>query len=120
MTLNKKPTRVLIVDDNQDAAVSLGILMNLAGYEVAVSFDGPTALAQAEQFLPDACVIDINMPGMNGYEVARCLRERMAACPPVLATVTAHSDCEHLDRALDAGFVLHFTKVNQYRIKSCY
>lgn len=106
----KKPARVLVVDDNQDAATSLGILLASAGYEVETSFDGFAALAAAERFAPDACILDINMPGMDGYELARRLRERSRERPPVLATVTAYGDEAHLGRAADVGFDLHFTK----------
>jgi CheY-like chemotaxis protein len=110
MSDEKKPTRVLVVDDNQDAAISLGILLAAAGYQVETSFDGPSALAKAEEFAPDACVLDINMPGMDGYELARRLRAKTADHPPVLATMTGFGDDEHLDRAVQAGFDLHFSK----------
>lgn len=108
--ITNDPPRVLVVDDNQDAATSLAIVLGAAGYQVETSFDGKAALEAAERFTPDACVIDINMPGMDGYEVARRLRQMTPDHPPVLATVTAYSDGQHLDRAADAGFDLHFTK----------
>jgi CheY-like chemotaxis protein len=104
------PPRVLVVDDNEDAATTLGVLLESAGYEVQTCFDGPTALAEADRFEPDACVLDINMPGMDGYELARKLRENAKDHPPVLATVTAYEDYSHLTKAADAGFDLHFTK----------
>jgi CheY-like chemotaxis protein len=102
--------RVLVVDDNHDAATSLAMLLTAAGFRVATFFNGPAALNAAKRFDPDACVLDINMPGMNGYELARLLRALTPEHPPVLATVTACSDDTHLDRAADAGFALHFTK----------
>jgi CheY-like chemotaxis protein len=102
--------RVLVVDDNVDAARSLATLLTMAGYIVEARFDGRTALAAAEWFSPDACVLDINMPGMDGYELARQLRAMSPAHPPILATVTAYGDDAHLDRAANAGFDLHFTK----------
>lgn len=101
--------RVLIVDDNQDAALALARILGARGFDVATSFDGKQALKDAESFKPDACVLDINMPGMNGYELARRLRAN-SDDPPLLATVTGYSDHAHLDRAVDAGFDLHFTK----------
>jgi two-component system, OmpR family, response regulator len=104
------PPRVLVVDDNEDAATTLGVLLESAGYEVQTCFDGQTALAEADRFAPDACVLDINMPGMDGYELARRLREKAGQRPPVLATVTAYEDYSHLIKAADAGFDLHFTK----------
>jgi len=102
--------RILVVDDNVDAANSLAILLGAAGYRVMTTHDGAAALQAAERFGPDACVLDINMPGMDGYELARRLRALMPSHPPVMATVTAYSDTDHLDRAVDAGFDLHFTK----------
>jgi CheY-like chemotaxis protein len=88
----------------------MAYLLATWGYEVETSFDGSSALQVAERFQPDACVLDINMPGMDGYELARRLRARASSHPPVLATVTAFGDNAHLDRAVDAGFDLHFTK----------
>ena len=105
-----KPTRVLVVDDNEDAATSLGFLLTLAGYQVETCFDGPSALAAAETFAPDVCVLDINMPGMDGYELAGRIRQANPDHTPILATVTAYSDRGHLQQASDAGFDLHFTK----------
>jgi CheY-like chemotaxis protein len=103
-------TRVLIVDDNHDAAETLGTLLQTAGYEVQTCFDGSTALTTADEFQPHACILDINMPGMDGYELARRLRERAGARPPILATVTAYDGFAHLEKAADSGFDLHFTK----------
>ena len=65
-----RPARVLVVDDNHDTAETLGFLLAHAGYEVQNRFDGKSALVAAEEFEPDACVLDINMPGMSGYELA--------------------------------------------------
>jgi two-component system, OmpR family, response regulator len=106
----RKSARVLVVDDNQDAATSLGMLLAAAGYEVETCFDGQAALLAAERFDPDACILDINMPEMSGYELARRLKEKHPGRRPVLATVTAYGDKAHLDSAADAGFDLHFTK----------
>jgi CheY-like chemotaxis protein len=108
--MTDEPTRVLVVDDNEDAATSLSFLLTTAGYQVQTCFDGPSALAVAETFDPDVCILDINMPGMDGYELAQRLRAAHPEHPPVLATVTAYGDRLHLERATDAGFDLHFTK----------
>ena len=104
------PTRVLVVDDNRDAAMTLSFLLARYGYEVETRFDGPSALAAAEAFGPDACVLDLKMPGMDGYELARRLRARAAGQSPVLATLTAFRDFDHVERAEQAGFDLYFTK----------
>ena len=102
--------RILVVDDNRDSAESMSEILALHGFEVRTCFDGPTALTACESFRPDACLLDINMPGMDGYELARLLRARFASRPPVFATMTAYEDYAHLERAVDAGFDLQFTK----------
>ena len=106
----KKQTRVLVVDDNRDAATTLAHLLSVAGFDAEACFDGWAALIAADRFRPDACVLDIHMPGMDGYELARRFRERSQGRPPVLATATAYGDDPHLDRAAAAGFDLHFSK----------
>ena len=108
--MSDKKYRVLVVDDNRDSAESMAELLALSGFEVETCFDGPGALAVCEKFRPDACLLDINMPGMDGYELAQRLRERFADHPPVFATMTAYGDYAHLERAVDAGFDLQFTK----------
>ena len=110
MSATAEKPRVLVVDDNADAATTLGMLLETAGYEVKTCLDPKEALKAADRFSPDACVLDINMPGMDGYELARRLRAKSPDHPPVLATVTAYEDYTHLTRAADAGFDLHFTK----------
>ena len=105
-----KKHSVLVVDDNQDSANSMSELLIEAGFEVKTCFDGPSALEVAEWFHPEACLLDISMPGMDGYELARQLRELSSEHPPVLATMTAYGDHTHLERAADAGFDLQFTK----------
>jgi two-component system OmpR family response regulator len=103
-------TRVLVVDDNRDAATTLARLLKVAGFEAEACFDGWAALIAADRFRPHACVLDILMPDMDGYELARRFRERCGDHPPVLATATACDDEPHLDRAAAAGFDLHFSK----------
>lgn len=102
--------RVLVVDDNQDAATTMSEVLEAAGFDVRTCFDGPSALATTDGFRPDACVLDINMPGMTGYDLAQQLRERFPDRPPLFATMTAYGDHAHLERAVDAGFDLQFTK----------
>ena len=110
MTATAPKYRVLVVDDNQDAATSVSELLDLAGFEVRTYFSGASALAGLGGFVPDACVLDIAMPGMDGYELARKLRERFPDRPPVFATLTAFDHDTHLEKAVDAGFDLQFTK----------
>ena len=102
--------RVLVVDDNRDAADSMSDLLARAGFAVETCYDGRSAVAAAGRARPDACVLDINMPGMDGYTLARQLRELSPDRPPVFATMTAYEDYSHLEKAADAGFDLQFTK----------
>ncbi len=69
------PKRVLVVDDSQVQAKSLGMLLELMGHEVRLAYDGPGAPETLAEFHPDAALVDVGLPGMNGYEVARRIRE---------------------------------------------
>jgi len=102
--------RVLIADDNVDAAESLAILLRLAGHDVLVAHDGLGALRLATHERPDVVVLDIGMPGMNGYEVARCLRREAWGSGLRLIAVTGWGQDEDRRRALAAGFDSHLTK----------
>jgi CheY-like chemotaxis protein len=102
--------RVLVVDDNRDAATTMSHLLSLAGFEVETFFDGHSALAAVTRFRPEACLLDISMPGMDGYELARQLRARCADHPPLFATMTAYGHDSHLEKAVESGFDLQFTK----------
>lgn len=104
------PLRVLCVDDNHDAAESLALILRLIGLEAEAAFDGASALAVADQFEPHACVSDINMPGMDGYELARRLRVWSVGRPLLLIAVTARTTDEDRRRSLEAGFDLHMNK----------
>jgi signal transduction histidine kinase len=102
--------RVLIVDDNVDAAASAAVLLRLLGHQVETASDGPAALAAAASFAPEVAVLDIGLPGMTGYELARALR----ACPEhrelVLIAVTGYGREEDRRMSLAAGFNRHLVK----------
>jgi two-component system OmpR family response regulator len=102
--------RVLCVDDNEDAADSLGTLLSLVGYDAAVAHDAGSALAGVEAFQPQACILDITMPGMNGYELARRLREGPRGEEMLLIALTALGDYDSLERMVDSGFDLYYPK----------
>jgi CheY-like chemotaxis protein len=104
------PLRVLIVDDNRDAADCLGLLFEITGVAVRVSYGGADALAQAEDFHPHAGLFDIDMPGMTGLELAREMRKRPGDGPLLLVAVTGVSTDETRERTAAAGFDQHLTK----------
>jgi PAS domain S-box-containing protein len=101
--------RVLIVDDNTDAADTLAMVIQQMGANVRTVYDGATALRMCESFLPHLVLLDIGMPHMSGYEVARAIR--MLKCgKPVIAAVTGWGQEADRARAREAGFDRHFTK----------
>jgi PAS domain S-box-containing protein len=102
--------RVLVVDDNRDAAESLGMLLRLSGCEVEVAFSGATAIEVVEQFEPDVVILDIGMPGMDGYETVRRLRAGRRGKDMLLVALTGWGQKEDKQRALEAGFDEHLTK----------
>jgi PAS domain S-box-containing protein len=104
------PRKVLIADDNRDAADSLAALLQLDGHETRLSFDGDDALSTYERFEPDVCLLDIGMPGRNGYEVARSIRQRPGGRRPVLIAITGWGQEADRHLAMEAGFDHHLTK----------
>jgi PAS domain S-box-containing protein len=105
-----RPKRVLVVDDNRDAATTLGDLLEMMGHTVQVVYDGPTAVQAARSFLPDVVLLDIGLPGMNGYEVARRLRDEVGPSRMVLVAVTGYGQEEDRQRARAGGFDYHLLK----------
>jgi PAS domain S-box-containing protein len=102
--------RVLIVDDNRDGAEALAELLGLWKYDTRVAFDGGSALALAADYRPDAVILDIGMPGMDGYETARRLREDSSLRSARLIALTGYGRSEDRERARSAGFDVHLTK----------
>lgn len=102
--------RVLVVDDYPDTAESMALLLRLEGHEVDIALDGPEALRIARAVHPDVVLLDITLPGMNGWEVARQLRAMSWGRRPLLIAVTAHGFEDDLRRCRDAGFDFHLVK----------
>ena len=110
MPLTRPPhARILVVDDNEDAANSLATLLEVMGYEVRTAYDGPEAIAAADEFNPAVALLDIGLPGMDGYEVAARLRP-MLGNEAVLVALTGYGQEEDRQRAFAAGFDLHLVK----------
>jgi PAS domain S-box-containing protein len=104
------PRRILVVDDNVDAADSLAVLLRLEGHEVRVAHDGPAALAAAQAEPPDVVILDLGMPGMDGFEVARRLRALPGLRDVLLVAVTGWAQEEDRRRCFEAGFDGHMPK----------
>jgi len=102
--------KVLCVDDNRDAAWSSARLLELAGCEVRVCDDGPSALTAAQEFRPDVCVLDLKMPGMSGEELARRLQEQAGDHPLRCVALTGLWDIDSQHRTNNAGFDQHLVK----------
>jgi signal transduction histidine kinase len=102
--------RVLLVDDNRDALEVMAEAVRLEGYEVEIAYDGPTALVALDQFAPTVIVLDIGLPVMDGYEVARQIRARPAHAATRLIALTGYGQASDRARAEAAGFDVHLVK----------
>lgn len=105
-----KPKRILIAEDNRDGAETLAGLLRLHGHTVEVAYTGERALQTAPAFRPDVAILDIGLPGLDGYEVARRLRTLDETRDSLLIAATAYGSPDDIDRAMAAGFDAHFVK----------
>src|SRR5439155_13720212 len=106
---NQRACRILVVDDNADTIQSMRILLQMLRHEVFTAVDGPTALEAARAVVPDVILLDLSMPRMDGYEVARRLRQQMGG-KVALVAVTGYARREDVDRSREAGFDCHLIK----------
>lgn len=102
--------RILLVEDNLDAAESMQILLELSGHRVRVANDGAEALREVEIEVPDIALIDLGLPGISGYELAGLLRDRPGTANAALVALSGYGRDEDQARALQAGFQRHLTK----------
>jgi CheY-like chemotaxis protein len=102
--------RVLVVDDNHDAADTLAAMLRLDGHEVTAAYGGEQAISTALDTIPDLVLLDINMPGINGFEVARRLRAEPRARDCRLVAVTGYGHAAYVREAADAGIQHHLIK----------
>lgn len=102
--------RVLVVDDHPDSADALAAVLDLLGCPVRACYSGSTALEEAGQFIPQVCLLDLRMPGIDGLELASRLKIQAADRPPLLVATTALGDEESKTRTTEAGFHYHLIK----------
>ena len=102
--------RILIVDDNRDSAQTMAALLQAWGHEVQTAYDGRSAVASAGEFRPEAIFLDLGLPGMNGYDVAKHLRASAELASALIVAFTGYGQDEDRRRVLDAGFDHHLLK----------
>lgn len=116
MTPTQPPhARVLVVDDNEDAANSLATLLEVMGYEVRTAYDGPEAIEAADEFQPAVALLDIGLPRLSGYDIARHVRQRRGS-DVLLVAITGWGQEDDRRRAREAGFDHHFTKPADFEV----
>ena len=110
-TVDGRPLRVLVVEDNADAADSLSMLLRLYGHQVHLARSGPTALVMAAASRPDVVLLDIGLPGMDGYQVARQLRKRPEFKSVMMCALTGYTPSEaDRQRQQETGFDHYYVK----------
>ena len=101
---------ILIVDDNRDSAESMAMLLQLSGHATWIAYDGHAALALAAAHAPEVVLLDIGLPGVDGYQVASQLRELPQTCDSLLIALTGYGQADDRRRSAEAGFDAHFVK----------
>jgi CheY-like chemotaxis protein len=105
-----KKRKILVVDDNRDSAISLAMLLRLAGHQTSTAFTGTSALQASEQDRPDVILLDIGLPDLNGFEVAQQIRERPWGREVTLVALTGWGQVEDRQKSKAAGFDHHMIK----------
>jgi len=106
--------RILLVDDNEDGAESLAMLLELGGHDIDIVHDGPQALEAAQRLRPDVVLLDIGLPRMNGYEVCRRIRQESWGQDLTVVALTGWGQEEDRQRSREAGFDAHLVKPVDY------
>ena len=106
----ESPKRILVTDDNQDAANSVAMLLRLSGHEVETAYDGIKAVQKAESYQPDIMLLDIGLPGMNGYDVCRSIRQQPWGKSIRIVALTGWGQDQDRRTAREAGFDDHLVK----------
>ena len=106
--------RILVVDDNADTVKGMAILLNLAGHEVVTAHDGPQAIEAVRAYRPQFILLDLGLPGMSGYDVAKRLREEEGCEDALIVAVSGYGQEEDRHRTKAAGFDHHLLKPVSY------
>ena len=110
LTAAKQGFRILVVDDNQDSALSLAMMLSIMGHETRTALDGESAVTTAESFLPEIVLLDIGLPKLNGYEVAERIRKQPWGVSMFLIAVTGWGQDEDRQRSSEVGLNVHMVK----------
>jgi len=102
--------RVLVVDDDRDAAEMMALLLGLEGHEVVTAYDGASSISKVLSFQPNLVLLDIGMPELDGYDVARRIQTLPLSPKPLLVAVTGYASLDDTRRSAEAGFDLHVRK----------
>lgn len=102
--------RVLVVDDNQDAATTLALILKLTGHEAHTRYDGQTGVEAAGSLRPQVVILDISMPGMDGYQACRFIRKEPWGKAMVLIALSGYGQADDIQRSTEAGFDAHLVK----------
>jgi CheY-like chemotaxis protein len=108
--MQAKGLRILLVEDQPDCANSTKMMLGLWGHEVELAPDGPTALQAAQTHHPDVVLLDIGLPGMDGWTVAKLLRDQAKGKGPLLVAVTGYGQPHAYRHSYDSGIDVHFLK----------
>ena len=111
---NARTLRVLVVDDNVDTVTTLAMLVRESGHEAQTALDGSSVIAAALNFHPDVVLLDIGLPGLNGYEVARRIRQQPALKNVVLVAMTGYGQAKDRQQSKEAGFDFHLVKPGDF------
>lgn len=107
---NGSRKRILVIDDNRDAANTLAMLIKLKGNEVKAGYGGREAMVLGETFQPDIAILDIGMPGMDGYETCSLIRQESWGKNITILALTGYGQQEDIRKSLEAGFDEHLLK----------
>ena len=102
--------KILVVDDNKDAADTLAMMLRLKSQEVIVKYDGREAVAAGADFLPEIAILDIGMPGLDGYETCKLIRQQPWGKEMKLIALTGYGQEEDVRKSTEAGFDTHLLK----------